>query len=346
VSPIEQELARQRARLHAIEQKQTSEIIRAYSAVNARLAHHLDALTRDIENAQRAGTEVRPGWLFAQARYRQLIADLAEHTDAFIVKATGAVTLGQREAVQAAVDDGRRLARLALGPAPQGAVAAVTSTWDHLPTAALDRLIGRASDGGPLGALIRELAPLAPEKVRDTLAFGVAAGKNPRVIAREVHGAALITRHRALVIARTEIVGAHREASTETWRQTKVVKTWTWLCAKDRRTCASCWAQDGTEHPLDEVMATHPQCRCSKVPTTLSWADLGFPGIKDARPVIPTGPDAFEQLPDADKLAVLGRAKLDAYNNGDITLQDLVHPTRSPRWGNGSREATLREALA
>jgi SPP1 gp7 family putative phage head morphogenesis protein len=303
-------------------------------------------LTDQIEQATARGTEVRPTWLFGLDRYRQLIADLRDHTDAFLVKATGAVTAGQREAVQAAFDDGRRLAHLALGPAPTDVLARVTSSWDRLPTAALDLLIGRASHGGPLGALLNEIVPLAPDKVRDTLAYGVAAGKNPRVIAREVQGAAQITRNRALVIARTEIVGAHREASTDAMRHTNVVKTWTWLSAKDRRTCASCWAQDGSEHPLDEQMATHPCCRCSKVPQTLSWAELGFPGIPDNRPVLPTGPEVFERLPEGDKLAILGPGKLDALNSGQATLQDLVRRTHSRRWGNGSREATLAEALA
>lgn len=346
MTPVEAEIARQRAALLAIEQAQTASTTRAYQAVMARFARNMDALTRQIEDAQARGVEVRPGWLFAQARYRQLIHDLREHTASFLQHATSAVTVGQREAVQRAFEDGQRLARLALGPAPELAIVRVTQGWDRLPTQALDRLIGRASDGGPLGALINELAPLAPDRVRDTLAFGVAAGKNPRVIAREVQASALITRHRALVIARTEIVSAHREAVTDTWKNTSVVKSWVWQSAKDRRTCAACWAQDGTEHPIDEPMASHPCCRCGRRPVSLSWEELGFSGIKDTRPPVTSGPAAFERLPQADKLAILGRAKLDAYNAGDITLQDLVHHTHSPRWGAGAREASLREALA
>ncbi len=51
-------------------------------------------------------------------------------------------------------------------------------------------------------------------------------------------------------------------------------------------------------------------------------------------------------MSEADQLAVLGRAKLDAYNDGLITLADLVKPTSSRRWGPGVRVASLAEALA
>jgi SPP1 gp7 family putative phage head morphogenesis protein len=346
VSPLEQAIAEQRARLLAIEQQRTREIASAYAAVGSRLARNLAALTTDIEQATAAGAPISPSWLFAQQRTRILLTDLATHTDTFLAAAAKTVAGGQRTAVQDAFEDGRRLAKLALGPGPRDVLVRIEGAWDRLPAPALDLLIGRASDGSPLGDLLREIAPLAPDRVRDTLAYGVAAGKGPRVIAREVQAAANVTRNRALVIARTEIVGAHREATTQTWKQTGIVERWQWSCAKDTRTCAACWAQDGTVHPVDEPMGSHPQCRCGRIPVTPSWAELGFTGIPDNRPSIPTGAEVFATLPEADKLAILGQAKLDAYNTGQITLADLVARTHSPRWGDGVRVASLAEALA
>jgi SPP1 gp7 family putative phage head morphogenesis protein len=346
MTPVEQELARQRARLHAIEARHVTEIRRSYATVAARLAHHLTQLTALIDRATARGVEVRPGWLFAQARYRTLIADLQQHTDQFLADTAATIATGQKEAVQDAFQDGRRLAKLALGPAPKDAIAHVTDGWNRLPAAALDTFIGRAQDGSALGDLLSELSPLAPRQVKDTLAFGVAAGKNPRVIAREVQQAAHIVPNRALVIARNEIVQAHRQAVDETWKATGVVRSWRWRCARDARTCAACWAMDDTEHPVDEPLGSHPQCRCGRIPVTVSWADLGLPGVPDRRPVLPSGPDAFAALSEADKLAVLGRARLDAYNNGEIGLSDMVQRTRSPRWGNGIRVKALAAGVA
>lgn len=347
MTPLEREVARQRARLAEIERQSTAEVLRVYTAVAARLARDLRDLVDVIERATAKGIEVRPVWLFAQARHQQLIEDLGKHTDRFLADTARVVTTGQRAAVAEAFEDGQRLARLALGPAPRDVLLKVTGEWDRMPTAALDRFIGRATDGSALGDVLADLSPLAPRKVKDTLAYGVAAGKNPRVIAREVQQAARIAPNRALVIARTEIVQAHRQATTETWEQTGVVQKWRWQCARDARTCAACWAMDGTEHPLGEPMGSHPCCRCARIPQTASWADLGFPGVPDRRPAAgATAADAFRRMSYADRLAVLGRAKLDAYNNGQITLADLVRHTHSDRWGNGIRAATIGEVLA
>jgi SPP1 gp7 family putative phage head morphogenesis protein len=346
LTPVEQEVARQRARLRAIEDAHVREIQRSYAAVAARFARNLTLLTEQIEQATAQGAEVRPVWLFAQARYRTLMADLEQHTERFLATTADVIGRGQKAAIDRAFDDGQRLARLALGPAPRDVLAEVTGQWHRLPAAALDTFLGRAQDGAALGDFLAELSPLAPRKVKDTLAFGVAAGKNPRVIAREVQASATITRTRALVIARTEIVQAHRHAVTETWRSTGIVRTWRWQSARDARTCPACWAMDGSEHPIDEPLGSHPQCRCGRIPVTPSWSDLGFPAVPDRRPVLTTGAQLFPALSEADKLAVLGRAKLDAYNAGDITLDDLVQHTHSDRWGPGIRVASLETARA
>lgn len=346
MTPLEQEIARQRAHLDQVDQHAASEIVRTYQHVAGRLNHNLGDLIARIEAARATGVEVRPGWLFAQQRYLRLIGDLQRETIDFLGHTLTIIGATQQLAIQDAVENGRRLVQLALGPAPRAAVASIRGSFDRLPALALQRFVGRASNGQPLGLLLHEIAPLAHQQVKDALAYGVAAGKHPSVIAGEVQRAADITRWRALTIARTEIIGANREAATQTFRQTGMVTSWTWQCRKDTRTCASCWAQSGSEHPVEEQMATHPNCRCTKVPRTRSWAELGFPGIPDARPVITPGPVAFDNLSEADRLVILGRAKLDAYNAGQITLADLVQHTRSSRWGAGSRVKSLRAALA
>ena len=43
------------------------------------------------------------------------------------------------------------------------------------------------------------------------------------------------------------------------------------------------------------------------------------------------------------RLAILGRARLQAYERGDLSLQDMVRPTTDRVWGPGLRQATLTE---
>ena len=63
----------------------------------------------------------------------------------------------------------------------------------------------------------------------------------------------------------------------------------------------------------------------------------------DGRPQIATGPETFAKLGEGDKLAIVGRSRLDAYNRGEISLGDMVRDTEHHRWGAGKRKATLVE---
>lgn len=343
MSPLAQAIAAQRARLERIEHNGQSEIAATYQRVADRLQRHLDQLARDIAAAEAAHVEVRPGWLFAQDRYRLLLSDLERHTHDFLTRTIAVVTGQQRDAVQQAPRDAGLLTVAALGHASQRSRATVLTRFGRLPAGALERLVGYAGDGQPLGALIRDIAPRTAQRVKDTLAFGVAAGRNPRDTAREVMTIAGVERTRALAISRTETLRAYREATDDAYRHSRVVQSWVWLATLDDRTCAACLAQQGSVHSLGEPMATHTNCRCSKVPRTMSWAQLGFAGIPDGRPSIPDGEQVFASMTQAQKLAVLGPTRARLLASGSISVADLVAHTHSPRWGNGSRAATVRE---
>lgn len=138
------------------------------------------------------------------------------------------------------------------------------------------------------------------------------------------------------------MIGAYREVSSETYRASKVVDGWTWHADLSGRTCPACLAMHGTRHSADEDMASHPNCRCTQLPQTKSWADLGF-DVPDGRQAIQTGAERLAQMSEADQLAILGRRRLDAYNAGEITLDDLVRKTHHREWGAGRRTATLAE---
>jgi len=86
-----------------------------------------------------------------------------------------------------------------------------------------------------------------------------------------------------------------------------------------------------------------PARTVTQCPQTPSWAQLGYSGVPDRRPRLSSGAELFEQLDHGDQLLILGRAKLDAFNTGAITLADVARETNSPRWGKGIRVATLEE---
>ena len=167
--------------------------------------------------------------------------------------------------------------------------------------------------------------------------------RNPVDIAREVRHHLNGNMVRALTISRTEVMRAHREGALATYRANSAyIDGWIWVAGLGIRTCASCWAQHGSEHPLDEPMASHPRCRCVAVPKTRSWSSLGITGMDE--PEVTPGPVLFGRLSEERQLEVLGPSKLEAYRRGDVALEDFVARRDDPRWGPSTRAAGLKEA--
>lgn len=345
MSRLDDEADAQRARLLALDAQAHRDLIDAYQRVERQLDRDLEALVDRIERAQASGVEVRESWLRTERRYLLLLDQLRERLDDFNDVAIGVAVTTQGKTVREAPAHARDLTLAALGPAPRGPTASVTNTFDRLPTEALERLIGNTQTGAPLGVLFETIAPQGAREVRDTLLSGIARGQNPRVIARAVREVAELPALRAMTITRTESLRAYRQATTETYRKSGLVQAWVWHATRSERTCPVCLAMHGTAHSLDEQLSSHPNCRCVQVPKTASWEELGFKGTPDTRPTIQTGEELFDQMDDGDRLAILGRQRLDAYEAGNLTLKDMVRPTQDPVWGPGLRQASLRELL-
>ncbi len=342
MTPYEREILRQRRALVDIQQRASIKLADRYTSVTDRLSHDLAAVTRDIDKARDEGDRVNVAWLYRQARYRVLLSETRRATIGFMGRALGVIQAAQLDAAAGMGDDVARLGERAMGTFPPGVT---VPHFGRLHEGALDRIVGNASDGRPLGLLLAEIVPEHVDNVRDALASGVAAGRRTADISREVHEKSSLTLSRASTIARTEIVRAQREASLEVMADPDgILGEWVWDAAADA--CASCQAQHGSIHPVSEIMASHPNCRCTMVPRPPSWAALGFDGIEDDRPIIQSGEDRFAAMTARAQLAILGPGKYDAYRTGRITLADLVKHTHSERWGPGTREASLAEALA
>ena len=342
MTAYEREIERQRRALVKLSMRATTRLAARYEAVTERLTDDLALLTAAIDSQRRTGGKVTAAWLVRQAQYLALLTDVRRATVGFMGRALGVIQAGQLDAAAGATDDVAKLGELALGTFPPGVT---VPHFGRLHDGALDRIIANAGDGRPLGLLLVELVPQNVDNVRDALASGVAAGWRTAEISDEVQRASGLTLSRASTIARTEIVRAQREAHLEVMADPEgVAGEWVWDAALDA--CASCQAQHGSIHPVSEIMASHPNCRCSMIPRPPSWAALGFDGIEDDRPHIEPGAERFAKFTKAQQLAILGPGKYEAYRTGRATLDDFVTHTQSERWGPGTREATLAEALA
>jgi len=320
-----------------------ADISAAYDVAANAIQQRLDALIARMEEATAAGEVITEGWLRQEARYAALLTQIEQQLQSFAETAASPLTDAQRGFVETATDQAKAVTRAAIGPTEAG----VSLTWNALPAAALESLVGFAADGSPLQSVLEALGPDGAAAMRDALIAGVAAGDGPRKIAAAAAAQGNVSRARAVNIARTETMRAARTATIDSYRaNSDVVKGWTWLAALDMRTCAACWAMHGTHHALGEPLDGHCQCRCVPVPDTVSWAELtGDSSIPDTRPLIRSGADVFAGLSEEDQQQVLGPGLHGLYAAG-APLSAMVTQTSDVRWGTMRQQATAQEATA
>ena len=106
------------------------------------------------------------------------------------------------------------------------------------------------------------------------LSTGLISGQNPLVIAREMQKSIWgLSKSRARMIARTEIIHAHAEGQLNGFRllggeELGIMAEWS--TAGDDRVCADCGALEGETFTIDEaegMLPLHPACRCAWIPS-------------------------------------------------------------------------------
>ena len=236
----------------------------------------------------------------------------------FADQAADIITERQREALEAA----REYVQLTLEP-----VAGLR--MGRVYAAAVEQMVGFASDGSPLRELLDALGPEASEAVRRELIQGVILGRGPRETAAAIQKAMGMGLTRALRIARTETMRAYREATRQHYlANSDIVKGWIWWSARDARTCIACIAMHGTEHKLDEVLDDHVNGRCTMIAVVHGERGRLTPSVE-------TGEAWFEGLDaEAQRKHMPSEAAYQAYKYGEVTLHDFVGRRESARWGS------------
>jgi SPP1 gp7 family putative phage head morphogenesis protein len=116
------------------------------------------------------------------------------------------------------------------------------------------------------------------------LADGLAHGLSPVEIAKRIdESITKISRPRALMIARTEIVYAHAEGQLDSFERMGVEELNVfveWDTAGDRKVCPKCKALSGVVLTIKQargILPRHPNCRCAWVP---AFKEMKEPGQK------------------------------------------------------------------
>lgn len=346
------------------------ETLRLAKAMRITVDSEVDAAVRKIVRSwARAWVEIHDAWADAMmdlaaastdgnwpsvwvvARSQKAQAALAAATDQIVELANlaGVTITDGIGRIVAATGPGDAAIIASQLPTEAGVRADLAARFNRLDELAMSRVVDRSAQ--QITAATYRLAQVAQEAMRGSLIRGIALGDNPRRAAREMLRRARgdfnggLTR--ALTLARTEMLDAHRAAARGNHvGNADVVTGWIWSSALDTRTCPSCWAMHGTEHDIAESGPDdHQQGRCARIPKTKTWRELGF-NLDEPASVLPDGRTVFDALPQADRLAIMGPERLRALDDGLVGMGGLAQRRSTDGWRDSWVPTPVRNLLA
>jgi SPP1 gp7 family putative phage head morphogenesis protein len=331
-----------RVQIDATVDATAADLIRAWAAAWDEVAGEWAVALADLVAGTTGGHWPTRGKVLRAERARRALEVTEAALDAVAATSEARVLQSMPQLTASAADWSARIVASQLPPLlPAGAAVA----FNRVDPAAVTAIVERTTE--QIHALHRPLSRDAVREMKRTLVRGVAVGDNPRraasIMLQRTQGAFNGGRNRALVIARTEMLDAHRAASREQDRaNADVLGGWQWVASLDRRCCPSCWAKHGTTYPVDdEGPLDHQQGRCTGVPVTKSWADLGF-AIDEPPSVLADAEATFKALDPDAQVAIMGRGRLDALSSGRASWGDLSTRRRTDGWRDSFAPTPLR----
>lgn len=218
--------------------------------------------------------------------------------------------------------------------------------WTDGDNDALEAIVRRTTQ--QIESTTDRLSAEAANAVRRELIRSVAVGSNPRQAARRMvdraEGKFNGGLTRAMRLARTEMLDAHRAgAKAGQDRHAETLQGWVWMCHLGPRTCPACLVRHGTVYSLETPGPDdHPQGRCSRLPKTKTWADLGI-DLDEPADSLPDARAWFDALPEANRLAILGRERLRMLRAGEIAWDNLAMVRRNHEWRDSLQVTPVKQ---
>ena len=326
----------------------TADTIAAQRRMRIHLEDIIEQTTRDLAQAWgRAWDEIADEWAEAIA---ELTADGVWPTAAQIARARTAqaalhVTadalddLAQQAGVRILSDATALAADAALWVEAVARTQLPDGVWvgfNRTDPAAIRAIVARTTQ--QITARTRPLSAEATAAMKSALIRGVAVGDNPEQAAR-----IMLARaeqgfngglHRARTIARTEMLDAHRAAARASRAANSDIMTaWQWWAELSSRTCPACLAMHGTTHPATESGPNgHPCCRCTSLPVTKTWAELGFDLPEPAGAPAESGEEWLRAQPVEVQKAILGKRGWEKWFSGDWPASEWAVTRQNPGW--------------
>ncbi len=269
-------------RTATLRQRYVGEVRRHFAALKA-------LVVRTVEGNDALGLGERPlGVMQARPATRyDFPSDPAGKAQAFMDWLYDAA---DREILEVTERDGRKIVshgdwqnvyvRSAYGSGVDQASAAARRAGIEVPEYSLSAVFNRPIHADLLAMLytrnyneLRGITEAMGQQIARTLAEGMGQGVGPREMARMINDRVdAVGVYRATVMARTEVIHAHAEATLNRYQEfgiEGVTAEIEFSTSGDDRVCDICAGLEGKVYTLAEargVIPVHPQCRCTWLP--------------------------------------------------------------------------------
>lgn len=318
--------------LSGVVDQQTRALVRAWATGWDEVAGDLRDTIASIA-ADTAADQRIPKAMFARsARLQMVLAYIGDRLTSLAADAGVTIT---RDIHQVVTDAAAAQASIISAMLPAGPRHAALAPHRIVPSA-LDVIVARTTE--QITSELKPLQPAAEAAVRRELIRGVAAGIGPRDVADRMVARARDGFNggldRALVISRTEVLEAHRQAAQYAQRQhSDVLAGWIWLAHLSPTMCRACLAMNGSLHPLTEAGPQgHPNCRCARMPETKSWTALGIRGVEEPAGNVTDSESYFKTLTVAQQQQILGLRGYALWRRGEFPMSDWAKLQKNPGW--------------
>ncbi len=304
---------------------------RAWTGVEAALQTAVGDLAQQIADLKAKGEEV-PQWkLWQMSQYQSLLAQIAGEMGKYSQGAIADIQDEQIKAQQLAAKHAKQMLTAALA-----GQRSLGTAFDKLPAGAVENITAIAQAGQPLNKLLENAYPTAVAGLTRELIYGTAVGRNPRETARVAirKGLAQGLNH-ILLVARDQQIRNYREMVRQRYKASGVVYGYMRLAARNTRTCLACIALDGTIYDTGQVMAMHPQDRCSMIPLVEGFP---LPNVKPAS-------EWFKTLDEDEQRRMMGDGRYEAWRDGLFDFRQVVTVGNHPVWGPSAHVTSLTDLL-
>ena len=300
----------------------------AQAGQSPRLRRSYDALLAEADRLSEVGERLTPD----NPVLRTMLSDLdrALAADEVLMQTVSSAT--QEGAV-----------RIATQTAPRAATGLTVSQlesvgvrWAEPSIEAVNRIVGYAQSDA-FAESVDRLSSYVLDTIRQQAVYGMAYGRNPRTVARDIVKVAQeLPVSQASSIMRTLQVTSYREADVASRvANADILEYAVRVSALKTNTCMACIALHGSRLEIDERVDDHNNGLCTSIVKV-----KGLRAIETG-----TGERWFANLPKAEQERHMGASRFRAYEAGKLQLRDFVGEYEHQVYGRQVVERSLKGML-